>query len=430
MKIEDIKPNPYNPRHIKDDRFKKLCESIKKFPKMMELRPMVVDNDGVILGGNMRYNALRELGYAEIPDEWVKRADDLTEEEKKQFIVKDNMPFGEWNFDELANQFEVDDLLEWGFDEKDLKIEMPAEEDDVPEVPEKATSKLGEIYQLGNHRLMCGDSTKAEDVEKLMDGQKADMVFTDPPYNVDYTGGMGTHEKNEREGILNDKMSNEDFYNFLYDSLSAVMRYVNGGVYVCMSSSELHTLKKAFEQAGGHWQSYIIWVKDRFTLSRADYQHLYEPILYGWNKNTKNHHFIGYRDNPNVWENLDKINTKFADGYTTIKFQGFEVKIKGKAEGEVKRRKQKVDIWRYNKPDKSEEHPTMKPVKLCAYAIQNSSPVKGSVIDIFAGSGSTLMAAEKTGRKCYAMELDPKYIDVIIKRWENFTGQKAEKIDG
>jgi len=428
MEIKELKLNPNNPRQINDDKFKKLCESIKSFPKMMELRPIVVDKDKMILGGNMRYKALQELGFTEIPDNWIKIADELTDEEKKRFIVEDNLPFGEWNFDELANQYEIDDLLEWGFDEKDLKIELPVEEDDVPEVQEEAVSKLGEIYQLGNHRLMCGDATKIEDVEKLMDGQKADMVFTDPPYNVDYTGGMGTHEKNERKGILNDKMSDDDFYKFLSDVCRNIIQSTVGGIYICMSSSELDKLKNAFEEAGGHWQSFIIWVKNNFTLSRSDYQHLYEPILYGWNKNTTNHYFIGYRDNPNVWEDLREIKTKYDGKNTIIKFQGYEVKIKGKAEGEVKRKKQKTDIWRYDKPTRSDEHPTMKPVRLCANAINNSSTVKGSVLDLFGGSGSTLIACEQLNRKCFMMELDPKYIDVIIKRWENFTGNKAKKL--
>ena len=185
MKINDIKVNPDNPRFIKDDKFKKLCKSITDFPKMMELRPIVVDSNMVILGGNMRYRALQELGFTEIEDSWVKIADKLTEDEKKRFMIEDNMPFGEWDFDLLANNFEIGDLLEWGFDEKDLKIEAVVE-DEVPEVSdEPAISKLGEMYQLGRHRLMVGDSTKIEDVEKLMDGKKAGMVFTDPPYGMD-----------------------------------------------------------------------------------------------------------------------------------------------------------------------------------------------------------------------------------------------------
>jgi ParB-like chromosome segregation protein Spo0J len=172
MKISQLKLNDNNPRIIKDEKFKKLVKSIKDFPAMLELRPIVVDKDMMILGGNMRYRALQEAGYTDLPDTWVKIADKLTEEEKKRFIIEDNMPFGEWDWDMLANQFEIGDLLEWGFSENELKIEKEVIEDEVPQVSsEPAISKLGEVYQLGRHRLMCGDSTKIENVEKLMDGR-------------------------------------------------------------------------------------------------------------------------------------------------------------------------------------------------------------------------------------------------------------------
>jgi hypothetical protein len=279
MKIEDIKPNPDNPRHIKDDRFKKLCESIKKFPKMMELRPMVVDNDGVILGGNMRFNALKKLGYTEIPDEWVKRAEGLTEEEKKQFIIKDNMPFGEWNFDELANQFEVDDLLEWGFDEKDLKIEMPVEEDDVPDVPEEAKSKLGEIYQLGNHRLMCGDATNIEDVEKLMDGQKADLVVTDPPYNTGMTG------KEDKKAWLSymfqDSFTPEQFNQLLDDSITNMFQNTKGecAFYVFIDWRNVGMVKEKLQKIMDV-KNIIVWDKGVHGLG-SDYKFTYEMCVVG-----------------------------------------------------------------------------------------------------------------------------------------------------
>lgn len=300
--------------------------------------------------------------------------------------------------------------------------------EEAPEPKSEPVAKLGDIYQLGRHRLICGDSTDRATIERLMDGQKADMVFTDPPYNVDYTGGMGTHAKNEREGILNDKMSASQFYAFLLAACRNMIDFCTGGIYICMSSSELDTLKVAFEEAGGHWQSFIIWVKNTFTLSRSDYQHTYEPILYGWPEKIKNHYFIELRDNGNVWEDIMKVKSEYNGEHTILKFQGFELKLKGKVEGQIKRGKQKTDIWRYNKPVKSDEHPTMKPIELCAEAIKNSSTEGRIVLDLFLGSGSTLIAAEKLKRSCYGCELDPKFVDVIIDRWEKMTGTKAVKL--
>ena len=203
-----------------------------------------------------------------------------------------------------------------------------------------------------------------------------------------------------------------------------------GGAYICMSSSELDTLKAAWENNGGHWQTYIIWVKNHFTLSRADFQHLYEPILYGWPQKTVNHYFVGERNIPNVWEDLKEVKTEYIDGYTIISFHGYKVKIAGKIEkGEIIKKKQKTDIWRYDKPVKSSEHPTMKPVAMCIEAIKCSSQRDKIVLDLFLGSGSTLIAAEKADRICYGMEMDPKFIDVIIRRWEDFTNLKAQKIN-
>lgn len=260
-------------------------------------------------------------------------------------------------------------------------------------------------------------------------GGMADCAFTDPPYNVDYTGGMNAKDKNSRTGILNDKMSKDKFFNFLHAVCLNLTEYSKGANYICMSSSELDTLKSAYEQAGGHWQSFIIWVKNTFTLSLADYQHTYEPILYGWPAKTKNHFFIDQRNLANVWEDLQEVKTKFDGENTIIKFQGFEVKIKGKAEGMVKRGKMRTDIWRYDKPNKSVEHPTMKPVAMVLEAIINSTQEGDIVLDPFLGSGTTLIASEKSGRVCYGLELDPRYVSVILERWSEYTKQKWKKIE-
>lgn len=390
-----------------------------------------------ILDGHQRKIALESLayeGYALPKIPFVEIEVD-TETKAKEILLTCAAHYGEVTKERLEyyvanNNLNALDLSNF--------VAMPRLEDiacqdiKLDEAPQDANqepvAKLGDLYQLGRHRLICGDSTDRETIEKLMAGQKADMVFTDPPYNVDYTGGMGTHEKNDRQGILNDKMSASKFYAFLLAACRNMIDFCSGGIYICMSSSELHTLKVAFEEAGGHWQSFIIWVKNTFTLSRSDYQHTYEPILYGWPQRITGHYFIELRDNGNVWEDLMKIKANYDGEFTTLRFSGFELKIKGKAEGQIKRGKQKIDVWRYNKPVKSPDHPTQKPIELCAEAIKNSSTEGRIVLDLFLGSGSTLLAAEKLKRVCYGCELDPKFVDVIIARWENLTGKKAIKI--
>jgi len=378
-----FKLNQINPRTINKDKFKKLVQSIKDFPKMLELRPIVVDKDGVILGGNMRFRALQELKM-DIKPTWIKVADKLTDEERRRFIVEDNLEFGLWNFDELSTQYDVDELLEWGFSEKDLKIETEIEEDEAPEVSsEPAISKLGEVYQLGRHRLMCGDATKIEDVEKLMDGKKADMVFTDPPYLMGFTGNVhadGSKSHNAKHGaILNDKMSKADGDQFIYDIIEIINTFCTGAYYVCFYRLGLDYIFKAMEKLSMNYKALIIWSKGNHTLSNSDYMSKYEPIVYGW---IKEHNFYGDRSN--------------------------------------------FDIWEIDRTKKNELHPTMKPIALCAKAIKNSSKEDEIVLDLFGGSGSTLIACEQTNRNCYMMELDPNYCDVIRKRYYKFIGKEEE----
>lgn len=423
MKIENIKPYEKNAKKHPKKQVEQIAKSIKEFGFN---QPIVIDKKGVIIVGHGRYEAAKLLGLSDVPVIEV----ELTEEQAKAYRLADNkLNESEWEMDLVIEELKglSEDMLDLtGFD-KDLIIE-PDEKDDV--IPEDAppVAQLGDIWALGRHRVMCGDATKKEDVERLMDGKKANMCFTDPPYNVDYQGGMGTHAQNKRDGMKNDNMSKEQFKEFLYSAMQLINKNTIGGVYVCMSSSELDSLKESFERAGGHWQSFIIWVKNNFTLSRADYQNTYEPILYGWPDKTKNHYFLGDRDVANVWEDLSELKTEFDGENTTISFSGFKVKIKGKAEGQVVRKKQKIDIWRYDKPISSKLHPTMKPVQLIFEAIRNSSKEEEIVLDTFLGSGSTLIACEKTNRICYGMELDPKYVDVIIKRYEDYTDNKAIKL--
>ena len=273
LKIEDIKPNPSNPRTIKDDSFKKLVKSIKEFPEMLEVRPLILNQDNVILGGNMRFKAAKEAGIKELPVKIV----DWSEDKQKEFIIKDNVSGGEWDWDILANEWDTELLDDWGLELPiGLEEEVEIEEDEAPEVSqEDPKSEPGKIYKLGKHRLLCGSSTDIDEVSRLMGKDKATMVFTDPPYNVDYKGTAGS--------IMNDKFnSNQEFYQFLYDAISSTRPFVTGDLYIAMSSSELHTLQKAFMDCGGHWSTFIIWVKNRFTLGRSNYHRQYEPILYGW----------------------------------------------------------------------------------------------------------------------------------------------------
>lgn len=427
--VKDLKLWGKNPRKITREQAERLYESLNKF-NLVEIP--AIDTDNTIIAGHQRITILLALGRGEESIDVRVPNRKLTDDEFQEYNLRSNKNTGEWDYELLAN-FDEAMLLAVGFkDEMDL-IFQNKDKDDNFDVDEalgaivEPKAKRGDVYALGPHRLMCGDATSADDLRILMQGKRAQMCFTDPPYNVNYTGGMGTHEKHEREGILNDHMGKGQFYEFLKNSCSNIIAHTEGGVYVCMSSSELETLKTAFEASGGHWQSYIIWVKNTFTLSRADYQHQYEPIFYGWPQASKNHYFTERRDLGNVWEDLREIKSSFDGNYTTIKFQGYEVKIKGKAEGSVQRKKWKVDIWRYDKPVKSADHPTMKPVPMVIEAVANSSKIGDIVLDIFGGSGSTLIASEQSRRACYMLELDPKYVDVIIARWERLTGQKAAK---
>jgi DNA modification methylase len=250
------------------------------------------------------------------------------------------------------------------------------EDDDAPEPQEQAITVRGDVWVMGNHRLLCGDATVLADVEKVLAGGLADMVFTDPPYGVAYQGKTAKKLK-----IANDALGGR-FHEFLRDACANMITVCKGAIYVCMSSSELHTLYQAFTDAGGHWSTFVIWAKHHFTLGRSDYQRQYEPILYGWRKGV-NHFWCGDRD------------------------QG--------------------DVWFIKRPMANLEHPTMKPVELVERALRNNSKSRDTILDPFGGSGTTIIACEKTGRQARVIELDPKYCDVIVRRWEAFTGQCASR---
>ena len=409
-----------NPRTIKKDQFEKLKTSIKDNPDYFEARPIILsDRTGklVILAGNQRYKAAKALGLTEVPTIVLHG---LTEERERELIIRDNVENGDWDWDELANAWDAEQLTDWGVDlPTDMKPELEIIEDEAPEVQEDepAKSKLGEIYQLGDHRLMVGDSTKAEQVAELMAGEQADLLVTDPPYNVAY-GQEGTvHERRgtARE-IMNDKFDdNAHFQMFLEDAFYAADQSMKPGAsfYIWHADLNGNPFRSALEAVNWPLREVLIWAKNSFTLGRQDYQWQHEPCLYGWKPGAA-HYFVDIRN----------IATIF-DGQ-----QNPDEMTKTELANEVKqfRAIAPLTVVREDKPLKSEEHPTMKPVKLIAKLIGNSSRERERVLDIFGGSGTTMIACEQLNRICYMMELDPHYADVIIERWEKFTGQKARKV--
>ena len=372
--LSDIKPYEKNPRQKYD--IQKVAQSIKEFGFQ---QPIVVDRAGVIIVGHGRYQASKSLGLETVP---VVIAD-LSPEKAKAYRIADNKTneYSDWDIGLLQQEFT--DLLDinydlelTGFDADELEKLIVGEkegltdEDAVPETPEEPKAQLGDIYKLGEHRLMCGDSTDTELLEKLMDNQKADMIFTDPPYGVDYKG----INNDDREGL--EQLLEKSFYHYQLFSKSGASIY-------CFHSDRCADIFHKTFRNYFHFSSMIIWEKNSLTLSQTDYQSIHEPCLYGWNK-TGTHSWFGDRKQTSVWK-IHKEN------------------LKG--------------------------HTTPKPVAFIDRALKNSSKSDDIIIDFFGGSGSTMVACEKTNRKCYMMELDPKYIDVIIKRWEQYTGQKAEKIN-
>jgi DNA modification methylase len=372
-KISEVKLNPNNPRLIKDDKFKKLVQSIKDFPEMLNIRPIVVNQDMIILGGNMRYKACKEAGLKEIPV----IVTDLTEEQQREFLIKDNTSGGEWDWEVLSNEWDTDQLEAWGLDLPiDFNTEVfEAEEDDF-EVPADGIETdivLGDLFEIGEHRLLCGDSTCSDTVAKLMNGSKADMVFTDPPYLMDFTGGIhadGSKSFNSKHGgIKNDKMSKEDGDDFL-DAINAnIQLFTKGAFYICFYRLKLGEYFESLKRTGLEVRALITWNKGNHTLSNSDYMSKCEHIFYGW---VQEHNFYGGNNG--------------------------------------------MDIWEIPRTKKNELHPTMKPIPLCEKAISDASKIDDKVLDLFLGSGSTMVASHQLKRKCYGMELDPKYCQVIIDR--------------
>jgi site-specific DNA-methyltransferase (adenine-specific) len=366
LPINEIKPNGDNPRKISGERLANLVQSIKDFPEMLEIRPIVVNEQNIVLGGNMRLKACIEAGLKTVP---IIRAENLTEEQQKEFIIKDNVSGGEWDWDALES-WDSEKLEAWGLDVPEFDAEvLEAEEDDFDATPpEEPITVLGDLYEIGEHRLLCGDSTQTDTFDKLMQGELADMVVTDPPYNVAYEG-----KTKDALTIENDSMGNDDFYKFLYDFYSALTTAVKkgGAIYVWHASSEVINFGKAMVDAGWLLKQQLIWVKNSMVMGRQDYQWKHEPCLYGW--------------------------------------------LAGDSHKWYSDRKQ-TTVIEFDRPNRNSEHPTMKPIGLFGYQIENSSKVSDIVIDAFGGSGTAMVACEQLKRKARVIEYDPKYCDVIVKR--------------
>jgi DNA modification methylase len=384
--LGELIPYARNPRTHSDAQVAQIAASIREFGWT---NPVLVDGENGIIAGHGRVMAARKLGLERVPA--IELAH-MSEAQKRAYVLADNQLALNAGWDEALLRLELADLSEFGFDlglvgfgEGELERllaggkEGLTEDDDAPALPEQAVTRPGDLWVLGDHRVMCGDATVPADVERVLGGSLADMTWTDPPYGVNYANSPKDKQRGKHRPILNDDLGS-GFEAFLQDACTNMLSVTRGAVYVCMSSSELHTLQRAFTAAGGKWSTFVIWVKHTFTLGRADYQRQYEPILYGWPAG-HDRYWCGARD------------------------QG--------------------DVWFFDKPARNDLHPTMKPVALVERAIRNSSKSRDIVLDPFGGSGSTLIACEKTGRHARLVELDPKYCDVIVQRWQDWAGATA-----
>ena len=372
--LGNIVPYAKNAKKHDKTQIKNVAESIKQYGFV---QPIVVDRDGVIVIGHCRALAAKQLGMTEVPCVCV---DDLTPEQVNALWLVDNKSNeSDWDFDLLAEELPGLDLsafdFDWGLrDELDNSV---VEDDYDPAPPAEPKSKLGDVYQLGNHRLMCGDSTSLADVQKLVGGAQMDLLLTDPPYGVDYTGKTKSALK-----IENDSKTDDEFIEFLKSAFLAADAVMKPGAvfYIWHADSKAYVFRMACQMAGGEVRQVLIWVKNAMVMGRQDYQWKHEPCLYGW-KSGAGH----------LWASDRKQTT----------------------------------VLEFDRPSRNAEHPTMKPIPLFDYQIKNNTKGGDTVLDLFGGSGTTIMACEQNGRHGYCMEYDPKYVDVIIDRWEKFTGKKA-----
>jgi DNA modification methylase len=394
--IDDLRPDPANPRRISNEQLEALTRSVQEYGFVQPV--LARREDRMVIGGHQRLTAARRLGYKTVPVTFL----DVTLEQARVLNLGLNKISGDWDQELLARLlaelrpideidlaltgFGEDELarLLKGLDAREKRTKVEAFDLDAALEAAQAAPRAqhGETWALGDHRLLCGDSTDGEAVSRLLAGKKASLVFTDPPYNV-ALGDHGGQQRNQRKRrIQNDALPPEQWESFVRGWSRNLLQHVDGALYVCMSSKEWPLVSRVLAEEGGHWSDTIICSKDRFVLGRADYQRAYEPIWYGWREGGE-HYWRGDRN------------------------QG--------------------DVWKIERPTDNDLHPTMKPLPLIERALENSSRAGDVVLDLFLGSGSTLIAAERTGRVCYGVELEPRYVDVAVMRWEAFSGLKAVK---
>lgn len=395
--IDLLRPDPANPRKISDAEIEALTRSLREYGFVQPV--IALRSDHTVVGGHQRLIAARKLGMKEVPVVYV----DLPLEQGRLLNLALNKISGTWEEELLArmvadlSSLEAVDLSLTGFSEDELeqllkkldvreKRERPEAFDlDVALAAAQTTPRVlrGELWALGDHRVLCGDATDGAAVARVLGGRSAGLCFTDPPYNVSYGDHGGQQRGQRKRRLQNDSLNQEQYEVFCAAWAKHVVDHTDGAIYVCLAIQYFPVVLRAFEEAGGHWSDTLIWAKDRLVLGRADYQRCYEPILYGWREGAKRH-WCGDRDQTNVW---------------TIA-----------------------------RPGNSPLHPTMKPLELVERALRNSSRAGDAVLDVFLGSGSTLIACERTGRVCYGVEIDPHYASVVVARWEAFTGAEAEKV--
>lgn len=438
-KLNELVAADYNPRKAltpEDSEYQKIKRSIEEFGYV---DPIIINEDGTIIGGHQRCTVLKDLGYEEVDVVVVS----LDKQREKALNIALNKITGEWDELKLKDLLLDLDLGDYdisltGFEQEDLAelvdnlvVEPEAMDDDfdgeavLEDIVEPKT-KIGDVWKLGRHRLMCGDSTSQEDVATLMKGEMADLIITDPPYNVNYgdkadmldTYLQKGHRNNSR--IKNDNMDNESFYSFMLQIYQSAYEFMRDGaaIYVFHAESTGHIFRQAFLDAGLKLAQCLIWEKNAFVLGRQDYQWRHEPCLYGWKEGAA-HYFINDRTQDTVIleDDVDFEAMKKADLIAYI-------------EDMHRKYKDQTSVIYENKPTRNDIHPTMKPVTLIGRLMSNSSKSGWNVLDLFGGSGSTLMAAEQLGRTAFLMELDEKFCDVIVKRWEEYTGQSAIRISG
>ena len=405
----------YNPRELTTEQYKNLKDSLERFGIV---DPIIINKNkertNIVIGGHQRLRVAKDMGIKELPCVEL----DLDQDKEKELNVRLNKNTGQWDFNMLANEFETEDLIDWGFNEDELfipdaeEVEGLTDPDAIPEVKEPFTKK-GDLWQLGEHRLICGDSTKKEDIEKLFKKDKADLIFTDPPYGVSYTGTSGESSK-EWKAINGDNLRDEQLFNFLSDAFKNISNHAQPGTpaYVFHASSTQIEFQKALEGSGFRIKQQLIWQKG-MVLSRSDYHWTHEPLFYAV-KGDKNSTWYGDRTHRTILDQQEHDYTKLS------KKELIEI---------LENIHNNKSVWDIKKDAAIfYKHPTQKPVDLGIKAIKNNTRPGDIVVDNFAGSGSTLIAAECTKRKCLAVEYDEQYCDVIIERWQQFTGEQAQLI--